>query len=40
MPKDSVQILVGKADNVMMYTVGSSISEKWDYKIKAKSSTG
>ena len=37
MSKDSVQILLGKSDNVMLYTVGNSTRETWGYKIKGKS---
>ena len=36
MPKDSVQILVGKADEVSLNTYGSSTHESWGYKINNK----
>ena len=36
MPKDSVQILVGKPDEVSLNTYGSSTHESWGYKINNK----
>ncbi len=36
MPKDSVQILVGKPDEVRLNTYGSSTHESWGYKINNK----
>jgi hypothetical protein len=36
MPKDSVQILVGKPDQVSLNTYGSSTHESWGYKINNK----
>jgi hypothetical protein len=36
MPKDSVQILVGKSDQVSLNTYGSSTHESWGYKINNK----
>jgi osmotically-inducible protein OsmY len=36
MPKDSVQILVGKPDEVRLNTYGSSTHEDWGYKINNK----
>lgn len=33
MPKDSVQLLVGKPDEVSLDTYGGSSHEKWGYKI-------
>lgn len=37
MPKDSVQILVGKPDEASLNTYGSSTHESWGYKINSKS---
>lgn len=34
MPKDSVQILVGKPDKVDLHSLGNSTFEGWGYKIK------
>jgi hypothetical protein len=34
MPKDSVQILVGRPDNVDLRSYGNSTLEDWGYKIK------
>ncbi len=36
MPKDSVQILIGKPDKVSLDTYGNSTSESWGYKINNK----
>jgi hypothetical protein len=36
MPKDSVQMLVGKADKVDLYKIGYTNYEKWGYKLKNK----
>jgi hypothetical protein len=36
MPKDSVQILVGKPDQVRLNTFGGSAHENWGYKLKNK----
>ena len=36
MPKDSVQLLVGKPDDVEMDTYGSDVVERWGYKIVDK----
>ena len=36
MPKDSVQILIGKPDEVDLHTTGSTTYEKWGYKINNK----
>jgi len=36
MSKDSVQILVGKPDEVRLNTIGSSTYEHWGYKINNK----
>lgn len=34
MPKDSVQLLVGKPDQVDMSTIGSTVYENWGYILK------
>ena len=34
MPKDSVQILVGKPDKVDLNSIGNSTYESWGYKLK------
>ncbi len=34
MPKDSVQLLVGKPDQVRMSTIGSTVYENWGYILK------
>lgn len=34
MPKDSVKILIGKPDEVNLYSTGSTAYEKWGYKIR------
>ena len=34
MPKDSVQLLVGKPDQVDLNTIGDVVYEKWGYKLK------
>ncbi len=34
MPKDSVKILVGKPDEVNLYSIGNTTYEKWGYKIR------
>ena len=36
MPKDSVQLLVGKPDEVEMDTYGSEVVERWGYKLVNK----
>jgi hypothetical protein len=34
MPKDSVQILVGKPDKVDLHSIGNTTYETWGYKLK------
>jgi hypothetical protein len=34
MPKDSVRMLVGKPDDVDLYSIGNKTIETWHYKIK------
>jgi len=34
MPKDSVLMLVGKPDNVNLYSSGGTTSEGWNYNLK------
>lgn len=34
MPKDSVQLLVGKPDKVNLYSIGNTTHETWGYKLK------
>ena len=34
MPKDSVQILVGKPDKVDLHSIGNTAYETWGYKLK------
>lgn len=36
MSKDSVQTLIGKPDEVTLYTIGNSTHESWGYKLKNK----
>ena len=37
MPKDSVQILIGKSDKVDLHSIGNTTYETWGYKLKKNS---